>query len=228
MLYLGIDLAWKDGNPSGLSVINESKQILHSSCNSYSNREIVKFIQDLKEQVVVSIDSPLQVKNEKGGRLCDSDLMKYRFHGRSVKVFATSREYMKRHYGGIRGEELLRELESNCGLKLGESVVETFPTGIVISLFPHLYDRKYKISSGLNLDKLIDNHNTLVQCLEGLGFNGDYPEVSIMKTKKEYKAAEDQIDGILCAVNSYYYQNNSFVQFGNGENGLTVIASAAP
>ena len=95
------------------------------------------------------------MKNEKGGRLCDSELMKYRFHGRTVKVFATSRDYMKRHYGGIRGEKLLKELENSCRLKLGESVVETFPSGVVISLFPHLYDRKYKISSRLNLDKLI-------------------------------------------------------------------------
>lgn len=225
MLYGGIDLAWKEENPSGLALINESKRIIHCSCSAYSDGELTDFISKLSEPAVISVDSPLQVKNEEGGRPCDSELMRHRFNGKTLKVFATSRSYMDRHYGGVRGENLLSLLEEKNNLRLGVDVAETFPSGMVLSLFPHLWKKKYKLSSRLPLDKLKENYVSLADALRERGFHGEFPDSSHIVTKREYKDLEDRIDGILCAVNSYYFSNlKSFVQFGNGSNGLTVIA----
>ncbi|MBN2655913.1 MAG: DUF429 domain-containing protein [Spirochaetales bacterium] len=225
MLYAGIDLAWKAGNPSGIAVINDERAIIHCSVPPWQDSEISRFIASLEDDVILSVDSPLQVFNERGGRACDSELMRYPFNGRYLKVFATSIDYMNRHYGGVRGAELLQALNGTNGLILGKSIVETFPTAIIQSLFPLISHRKYKISSSLSLLELKRNFIVLKEALEALGFSGAIPDPEGIRTKKEYKDAEDRMDAILCAVNSYYFHElKSYVQFGNGENGLTVIA----
>ncbi|MBB6479325.1 DUF429 domain-containing protein [Spirochaeta isovalerica] len=225
MLYAGIDLAWKRGNPSGIAVINDERAIIHCSAPLWPDSEISRFLTSLEDDFILSVDSPLQVLNETGGRPCDSDLMKHSFNGRFLKVFATSVDYMNRHYGGVRGADLFDILRMENGLKLGKTIVETFPTAVIQSLFPGISMRKYKITSALKLGELKENFLILKHALEEVGFYGDYPEIGELSSKKAYKEAEDRIDAILCAVNSYYFHRlKSFVQFGNGENGLTVIA----
>lgn len=214
MKYIGIDLAWSSKNETGICIF-EDKRCIYLASEVFSNDDICKLINE-HQPCVVSVDAPLVVQNETGGRKVDSALMKTKIHGQHLKLYATSRSYMLRVFGEIRGEELLDKVH----LTLGENIVETYPTGVFLSLFPKDFKSKYKLSSKLSLDDLIVNSQLMMNNIKSLGF--DFNLSFIGKTKKAYKHYEDQLDGILCAVNSYYvYHKQAYVFFD--DNGVITL-----
>ena len=42
-------------------------------------------------------------------------------------------------------------------------------------------------------------------------------------TKKAYKSFEDQLDGLLCSINSYYFYHNQSSIFKCDDNGITAL-----
>lgn len=208
MYYIGIDLAWTNHQPSGVCIL-KNKKVIFLDAKVYNDQEIIKIIEE-NQPCIVSIDSPLVVKNDHGGRLVDSMLMKRKINNRYLKLYATSRTYMTRAFGGIRGENILNSLKGE--FILGKTITETYPTGIYLSLFPHLFDHKYKISSRLSLDSLVKHAKTLLSEIKAMGFDIDF-SLDCVNTKKAYKLKEDMIDSLLCAINSYYLDTGRVVLF---------------
>lgn len=202
MYFIGIDLAWTYKNKTGVTIFEERTCIL-SEAEVFSDEMLVEIVKKYSP-CIVSIDAPLVVKNEKGGRSVDSLLMQTKIHKRYLKLYATSRSYMLRVFGAIRGERLLRLSK----LELGKTIFETYPTGIFLSLFPDIYDQKYKISSRKSLRQLIENSEQLIERIKKLGFKFELSMDSQSKTG--YKSREDQLDSVLCAINSFYcYQDKA-------------------
>ncbi len=200
MYYIGVDLAWTTKNETGICILEENKCIYLES-EVFTDDEIVRLILNY-QPCIVSIDAPLVVVNETGGRTVDSLLMKTCIHNRYLKLYATSRSYMLKTFKVIRGENILKKLPD---FELGKTIVETYPTGIYLSLYPELFDCKYKLSSRNALEKLKFNAMTLVKELnKSFEFKLDLEDI---RTKKAYKHIEDKLDGLLCAVNSYYLDN---------------------
>jgi len=222
MKFIGIDLAWTYKNETGLCVINEDKQIEVLVAKAFSDEELISFVNEYTD-VIVSIDSPLVVKNETGGRAVDSMLMKEVIRGRYLKLYATSRSYMLKTFGQIRGEDIYQALSKESRLVLGENIIETFPTGIFLSLFPEIFDKRYKISSKLSLEDLKANAILLISKVEKLGFTGISIDLEGVDTKKAYKSFEDQLDGLLCSINSYYFYHNQSSIFKCDDNGITAL-----
>jgi len=216
MKYIGIDLAWTNKNETGLCIF-EDKSCIFLDAKVYTNDELVTIIKD-NEPCIVSIDGPLVVDNEKGGRSVDSILMKTPINDRYLKLYATSKTYMIRSFGGIRGVDIKTQLQSKV---LGSDLLETFPTGIFLSLFLDIYDNKYKISSRLKLNDLKDNALSLLNRIKGLGFDFDL-DLYDVNTKKAYKLEEDKIDAILCALNSYYHHHKQSLVFQD-QSGCIVL-----
>lgn len=214
MNFIGIDLAWTYKNETGICILDDKKQI-YLEAKKFSDEMIVELIEKYKP-CVVSIDAPLVVNNESGGRQVDSLLMKTKIHGRHLKLYATSRQYMTRTFGCIRGEALREQLEVK-GFKLGDDLIETYPTGIFLSLCPTLFNHRYKLSSRLPLKDVIEHASGLISEISNLGFDIDLDPKGI-PTKKAFKLFEDQLDGILCALNSYYlyHQESSIWSDDNG------------
>lgn len=224
MNFFGTDLAWAGKNPTGICIINQHKEVIYWDALTYSNNEICDLIKQYSP-CIVSIDSPLLVQNETGGRTCDSLLMKTRINGRFLKVYATSRQYMLSTFGTIRGEDIYKDLASIQGFKLGHDIVETFPTGIYLSLFPDLFMDKYKRSSKLPLSEILINGSNLLHAIRKLGFIVPELPLATLKTKASYKVYEDMIDGLLCAVNSYYFHHKQVLVFSD-DSGYTTLPQA--
>jgi predicted RNase H-like nuclease len=234
--YAGIDLAWTRRGRSGLAVLDQSMNIVHLSEGAYTDGRIADILSDFQPLGAVSVDSPLAVDNETGGRPCDSLLMRTRFHGHRVSMFATSRSYMEKTYGGVRGEELAAVLEARLNLKFTRDLCETFPTAICAGLFPGDYPLGYKVKAGRSIPECMAGADLLLRRIESLGirlsFSADMeflrsrsPFGEAPLNRNEYKAVEDQLDGLLCAINSYYWKRTDAWQvFGGGDNGFTVIA----
>jgi predicted RNase H-like nuclease len=64
MKFVGIDLAWLERNPSGIAVIEADGTLVRATADRWTNEEIVNYsrLADL-EDVIVTIDAPLIVKN---------------------------------------------------------------------------------------------------------------------------------------------------------------------
>lgn len=219
MNYIGVDLAWTVKNKTGFCIINENKHVTLLDAKVYSNDELVELI-TTNLPSITSVDAPLVIKNETGGRKCDSALMKTRINGSYLKLYATSRKYMLSTFSTIRGEDIYRSLHDNHNFTLGNDIIETFPTGIYLSLFPNLFSHKYKISSRLSLEELLTNADLLISAIKKLGFTGININLSKVATKSKYKDYEDQLDGLLCAVNSYYLHRKESLIFRVDDNGI--------
>lgn len=200
MKYIGIDLAWTYKNETGLCIF-DGMTCKYLEAKVYSDKALVDLIL-ANRPCVVSIDAPLVVNIESGGRTVDSLVMKTKFHGRHLKLYATSRSYMMKTFKAIRGEVLLEALTKE-GFVLGQDIFETYPTGILLSMFPGCFENRYKISSKHDLATLKKHGNDLVAEIKKLGFDFDLSNGHI-HTKKAYKVYEDMLDGIMCAINSYY------------------------
>lgn len=218
MNYIGIDLAWTYKNDSGLALIDNEKRLTFCHAKNYTDEELIQFVLE-NRPCIVSIDAPLQVENETGGRPIDSQLMKTKINGSHLKLYATSRTYMMRAFKCIRGENIRKLLEKEEGIILGETLFETYPTGIYLSLFFDIFLNKYKLSSKNKLPVLMENAKNLMGRVNELGFRADINFQDI-KTKVAYKKTEDQIDSILCAINSYYINQNQALILGDGTNGI--------
>jgi len=224
MYYIGVDLAWTYKNETGLCVLDENLNCIICEAEVYSDIELIKIINSY-ELKIVSVDAPLIVKNESGGRKCDSLLMKYAIHKRYLKLYATSRSYMLRTFKVIRGEVLYHLLLKE-GAVLGKDLTETYPTGIFLSLMPDLFDRKYKLSSRLSLELLLAHAEDVINRLSCLGVKNIPIDLETIKTKKTYKHVEDQIDALLCAVHCHYFDKGKSINFeadGNGFISLPVL-----
>jgi predicted nuclease with RNAse H fold len=194
--FLGIDLAWKQGNMTGLAEFAD-KTLVSLSRREYTDNELALIA--AKPHMYTSIDGPIVLPNLEGGRDFDSDFMRTPIHGKYFKVFATSRKSMDRFYGGCRGESILQL----AGKAAAERIVETFPSAVKHSLFPQL--PPHRINSRLTLNQLVDNSIRLLEAVSSAGFIIDiFPEPRA-ETKKAFKAFEDLLDALLAALNSYFH-----------------------
>lgn len=214
--YIGIDLAWKATKETGICILNDNKECIYLKADVYSNEEIAALINSYPG--VTSVDAPLIVKNETGGRRCDSLLMRTKINGRHLKLYATSRTYMKRVFGSIRGEEIISKVDQS----LKEQIIETYPTGIFLSLFPDLFEDKYKLSSRLPLTEVKEHALQLIAAIKAMGFQFNLTPEAV-QTKRAYKTFEDQLDSVLCAINSYFFVNGQYTSFAIDDNGKIVL-----
>lgn len=106
--FLGIDLSWSmdpDPRSSGACVIEDDQVI--DLTHVGGDQEIL----DLSEEYnvdYVGIDAPLKVPNEEGSRPVEKELAK-----RGRPAYPANRGFFNRHYGGVRGERLVKLFKRN-------------------------------------------------------------------------------------------------------------------
>ena len=216
MVFIGIDLAWTYKNETGICIIKDSGEVLRHEAAVFSNEALVELILSYSsEEVCVGIVAAIIVNNYSGSRAAEGLMMRDRFHGHRLQAFNSNRQYFEKVFGDIRGEEICRELSRRCiGVKVADvfgqgqiRLMEVFPTGVVIGMFPELYPLKYKLKGKVPIE---ESKNQLVRLLRGIEVVrtkevlwGDmhiitYDGVENL-SKSQYKHFEDQIDAFLCA-----------------------------
>lgn len=215
MHHIGIDLAWTYAKESGICVIDDNGMIVYCESKVFSDDMIAAIIEEYAlEGAIVGIDAPLIVNNETGSRSCDGAIMREKIHGRNLSVFNCSRSFMLKHFGVVRGEEVVKAINRMPAFALtGDPtnkkhlIIETFPTGITLGLFPDVFPIKYKIKSKvefgtskmemgriINLFKRLSDFNPQVYNVED--FFSDSLGIQAM-SKKGYKNLEDRLDAFL-------------------------------
>lgn len=232
MFFAGIDLAWTYKNETGVCILDAEGELIHLSSAVYSDEDLVETLRPFAKQALyIAVDAPCVVHNETGSRAVENQFKSTRINGKCLSVYASSRSYLTRTFGSIRGENLLKackyafpntmlggvphQLSPSANME-SPIFAETFPTGIVQGLFasmsPLPYKRKKNVSSEAAADglrALIERFISLEQSglLKGVekAFNGWTQLQSKDKrlTQKQHKHFEDMADALLCAFSGY-------------------------
>ena len=242
MYYVGIDLAWTYKNETGLCIIDENGTVEHLDSVVYSDEEIIQIIKNYDpNQLCIGIDAPLIVNNENGSRGAEGELMRNRINGFRISVFNVNRRFMNRTYGQLRGETLAKklitefpELKINDSMLIhNNSIIETFPTGIVYGLFPEISPAIYKIKRNIPYEESKYQMKRLVtrisetEHLEGKikGVTHILNRDQLQLSRKSHKHLEDKVDAFLCAYGLYAVCNNYATAnvSGNIEDGFIMV-----
>jgi len=242
MNFIGMDLAWTYKNESGICVINDSGKIIFSKTQRYDDEMLAGLVKHFSANgAVLAIDAPLIVANESGSRACDRNLMKEKIHGRNLSIFNCSREYLQRTYGVIRGEAVVKSIQNltqefavtTVPNNHSHSIIEVFPTSIVLGLFSDAFPIKYKLKRNVAYD---DTKNEMIRILEILEHLAEYdpPVTNVneyfspdrvldLESKSTYKSFEDEVDAFLCAYAAYWLSKNEGKTFGDDKSGFIVV-----
>ena len=242
MHYIGIDLAWTYANESGICVIADNGEIVYCESKVFSDEMIAAIVEEhAQEGAIVGIDAPLIVNNETGARYCDGAIMREKIHGKNLSVFTCSKRFMLNHFGVVRGEEVVKAIRKRMPAfsvtgdltNKKHVIIETFPTGITLGLFPDAFPVKYKIKHKIkfettkaemgrmvNLLKRLSNFNPPVHNIED--FFNHLSSIQAM-SKKGYKNLEDKLDAFLCAYAAYWLTNHKGKVFGDDQDGFITI-----
>ncbi|HSJ56861.1 MAG TPA: HAD-IIIA family hydrolase [Anaerolineae bacterium] len=236
MLFVGLDLAWSPRNPSGLAVLDEGGQIVEVSGGLGSDDEIVDTLARLlpgEHPGLIAIDAPLAVPNETGARPCDREVAAV--FGRFEAGPHPANRHALGRYGGLRGEEIRRHLES-LGFHHSSVVGRGVPTRQVIEVFPHpamvvLFGLgrtlKYKPRKGRDtetrraeLGRLIDHLVALQVADPPLHLTDDVLALDVATRKgRRLKEAEDVLDAIVCAysaLHAWRHGPRGYAVYGQG------------
>ena len=242
MHYIGIDLAWTYANESGICVIDDKGKIVYCESKVFSDEMIAAIVAEYAlEGAIVGIDAPLIVNNETGARFCDSAIMREKIHGKNLSVFNCSRIFMLNHYGVVRGEEVVKAIRNRMPAfsltgdltNKKHVIIETFPTGITLGLFPDAFPVKYKIKHKVEFETSKTEMGRIVSLFKRLcdfdppvhnieDFFNHSSSIQAM-SKKEYKNLEDRLDAFLCAYAAYWLANHKGKIFGDDRDGFITI-----
>lgn len=201
---------------------------MFSGSGRWSDEELANLLEEFAPDHIC-VDSPLVVNNRRGGRAVDSMIMGHSFHGTHLKMFATSREFMLRRYGIVRGEVLAETFRRRGIAVYPRTLSETYPAGIIANMFPGTPSSAHKFRTVAAKDSALAASRRILSLLRQSGIQGDLPTPPDMDSgggsrREKYKHFEDSLDAVLCAVAALYHgEYGSSMVFSDGENGYTVI-----
>jgi predicted RNase H-like nuclease len=241
--FVGIDLAWSPRNRSGGVVLSAAGQVLAATADLTGDDSILEFVSTAippGSPGLVTIDAPLAVPNETGGRPCDLQVAAV-FRRFEAAPYLANRRNLSR-YGGLRAESIRQRLESDgfchdpC-LKqqaLSRQVIEVFPHPATVSLFDLERTLKYKVRQGREyslrwheLAWLRDHLASLSGADPPLYLSDELLSMPIEGLRgRSFKAAEDLMDAVLCAyigLYAWYHGPGGYRVFGDAVKGHILV-----
>ncbi len=230
--FLGIDLSWSmepEPKSSGACLLNEEGEILEMK-HVGKDKEIVELAEEHGAEYI-GIDAPLKIPNEEGSRPVERELAK-----RGRPAYPANRKFFKKHYGGVRGERLVKKSQENNYPFIErtkdneEGVIEVYPNPTIKALLGEIPDyknvKKEEVKKGIReIWGRIKKRKLPVEV--------DLKNFQELLTEKEELSAKDLkrkgdlLDSFFCAyVLLLDYKDISSVELiGNKEEGyiLTLI-----
>ncbi len=245
-LFVGIDLAWSDRNPTGCAVIRDERLMAHTA-DLGSNDDILHFIGThlpIDSSAVIGIDAPLRVPNANGTRRCDRELSAEWRRFQAGALPANRHLLARGEPATVRGEVLVALLVQR--LRFSETVpiprkaqdrivCEIFPHPAHISLFGLDITLKYKARGKRSYESRWAEFARYQQLLRKLrkanpalkGTRKLLTKIDVRGLRgKALKAYEDTLDAITYAyVANYLWQHGPrrALVYGNVVEGHIVV-----
>jgi bacterioferritin len=133
--FLGLDLAWKAKNPSGLAALDEAGHLLDLRTDLCEDDAILDWIARWRGSWgAIAIDMPTIVRNAMGQRPCERDLRRD-FRAYDAGPYPANRSLEPFRNGG-RAAELLTKL-AELGVVHACDVAPSDPRTVAFEVFPH-------------------------------------------------------------------------------------------
>jgi predicted RNase H-like nuclease len=209
--FLGLDLAWSEGNPSGLAALDRDGRLIALCSDRRGDDEILAWVRaNLGDRGAIAIDMPTIVRNASGSRPCERALrVDFQRYGAAPYPANTG---LAPFEGGGRAHRLLLELANDgvvhdCRVEPADprtAAFEVFPHPAAVELFglPRIiaYKKKRRRWDGV-LAEWARYRALLGSLAEAdpplrIGVEFDLPAAV---DRHRYKRRDDELDAILCA-----------------------------
>lgn len=220
---VGIDLAWKEGNVTGVSVAHWTRRQARLRgpvrAGPMNNQELVNLVRGVAEDgpCVVAVDCPLEVPNRRGMRPCDLVVARL-FRPYDAGPHPANRDiFTKRQQ--LRGERLARQIRDDLGFSLDprkwhpRRVIEVYPHPATVVLFDLEKILPYKAKGNRPISRRREALAELQRHLARLSsanprFVIDDPVLSVdtgTLRGRAFKDVEDRLDSLVCAYVGLVY-----------------------
>jgi len=241
---IGLDLAWKVGRPSGVSVARwsggKATLVEPAVARAMENRAVLELVERVAPRgpCIVAIDCPLEIPNATGMRPCDRLLARL-FRPYHAGPHPANRTIFLRR-AELRGEQLAHDLRDRLGFSLDpragspRTVIEVYPHPATVVLFDLERILPYKAKGGRSLALRQRALADLQRHLQSLAERDpplviDDPVVAADTTGlrgKKFKEVEDALDSLLCTYVGLLYGlrgHHATAVFGDQRNGHIVV-----
>jgi len=240
-IFLGLDLAWSERNPSGLAALDEAGTVLDLRADLVAFDDLLAWVRTYAgATTVLGIDMPTIVPNAAGTRPCELDVRAV-FQRHQAGPHPANRGRPDFRDGG-RARALLDRLAADgFGERLdlgpraaGRFAFEVFPHPAHVRLFARDTIFRYKKKPGRSWPEVWGGWAEYRAALAGLGAADPplrLPEsvpVAVASKGRAYKAWDDSLDALTCAyvaafVWRYGPGGPEVRTFGNLRDGYIVI-----
>lgn len=223
MIYIGLDLAWSERNPSGLACLSGDPTGATLVDPPATLRDLEAIVDYVDRRVadgpaIIAVDAPLRVPNATGCRPADAALTAA-FRRYEAGAHPANRRLLARH-GVVRGERLVELLESLgfryvAQIEAGAEdrlVTEVFLHPAMIALFGLERTLKYKARPGRAMGLRLTEwrrYQTYLRALRDADppLRGHIPLLDADVTAlrgRALKTYEDRLDALFCAYIALY------------------------
>lgn len=221
MHAIGIDLAWKSGNPSGVAVVNEKLELV---AYDYP-KDIGQIMQTVRRfpDARIGVDAPLVIANQTGHRPNEQAFLKV-FSRYGLGVHAANRQLFDKRFQAYAGYALyaaLREagIDFSCG-----RLFEVYPHATILACFNNGRVLPYK--SGPVAKRKAHLAWLQEQLFATLAVDASYKkEINVLRGKA-LKAQEDFLDALVCAWSLHYCRKHDCHRFGSDSQGILLVPRA--
>jgi predicted RNase H-like nuclease len=234
--FIGVDLAWTEGNRSGIAVARgdaRDAELMALSRDARSFDEVAdRVLASASAHTIVAIDAPLIVNNDEGCRPCERALS-----DRFQKAFAGAHPSNRRKFGtagppllaaalAARGFRHAIELDRAAGEGLW--MIEVYPHPAFVQLFALEQRILYKKGSREQKTSGLQDVLRCVQTLEMRDprLRGGAAGERLAREFRSSKETEDQLDAWFCAYLAQHVARWGSARnevFGDLEGGYIVV-----
>nr|WP_090339279.1 DUF429 domain-containing protein [Mycolicibacterium malmesburyense]CRL67493.1 RelA/SpoT domain-containing protein [Mycolicibacterium malmesburyense] len=241
MHFVGLDLAWAEGNQTGVAVLDGDGRLVHVGA-AVSDDEVAAAVAPYVDgPCVVAIDAPLVVTNPTGYRLGET------LYNRDFAPFEATAQPANTGnplFSPPRAEVLCQRLglDTDPQARTDRRAIEVYPHAATIALFKLGKTLKYK-RRAKDVAKRKDELLKMVELIEGL--NDANPRLRIrsspawLELRKRIEASdrafqlnacEDPVDAVLCAYVAMYFdrRREDVTIYGDRHDGYIVTPALPP
>lgn len=242
MHFVGVDLAWGQGRPSGVAVLDEDGRLVHVSAQGDDASITAVLAPYVEGDCLVAFDAPLVVTNRGGNRPAEAALNRdfARFDAGAHPTNAGKPEFADGPRGARLADAMGLAIDPVAGSH--RRAIEVYPHPATVVLFRLGRTLKYKHKAGRPLPQLRSELLRLVRLIEGLEdaplplhlatsdeWKALVAEVETAPRKSDLRRAEDQVDAVVCAYVALFAERcpEQTTTYGDVETGF-ILTPALP
>ncbi|WP_345972711.1 DUF429 domain-containing protein [Sulfurimonas diazotrophicus] len=214
--YIGIDLAWAEGNPSGVAVLDAEARLV-----AYCYAETVEAILDVVHAYPgcrVGVDAPMIIPNATGHRPNERAFLKT-FARYGLGVHAVNTRLFEKRFKSYAGFALYEGLKAEgIGFEEG-TLFEVYPHATILALFNEGNVLRYKASAPRDA-RLKAMTKLQTALFELLTIPNSLKTPLGTLRGKALKAEEDFLDSLVCAYTLCYAHEKRCLTFGDAACGV--------